>query len=129
MQNKPSSHGEPVGSFAVQALVDSLQLSLQLPSPSGPGQGGVPCRLHTPALHVSVPLQNKPSSHGVPVWFVQVPAVPCPLHVTQSVVTPPPHAVAQQTVSTQKADWHIPLRVHAPPGESTGSHLFCGMLQ
>jgi hypothetical protein len=51
------------------------------------------------------------------------------LHVTQSVVTPPPHAPAQHTVSTQKPDWHMVLRVHAPPGESAGAHVFCAMLQ
>lgn len=100
VQNDPSLHGDPAGSFALQVSVASLQLSLQFPSPSGPGQGGDPCRLQTPALHVSVPLQKSPSSHGVPVKFVQVPAVPWPLHVTQSVVAPPPQAEVQHTPST-----------------------------
>jgi hypothetical protein len=72
--------------------------------------------LHTPALHVSAPLQNRPSSHAVPVKLVQVPGV-APLHVTQSVVTPPPHAVVQHTESTHVVpDWHMVSRVHCPPG-------------
>ena len=68
VQNRPSLQADPVGSLAVQLFVASLQLSLQLPSPSGPGHGGTAaCRLQTPALHVSAPLQKSPSSQGVPV--------------------------------------------------------------
>ena len=68
VQNKPSSQTDPTGSLALQVSVASLQLSLQFPSPSAPGQGGTAaCTLQTPALHVSAPLQKSVSSQGVPV--------------------------------------------------------------
>jgi hypothetical protein len=58
----PSLHALRFGSFAVQVSLLSLQLSAQLLSPSGPGQGS-PVWLHAPPAQVSVPLQNKPSLH------------------------------------------------------------------
>ena len=39
VQSLPSLHALPLGSAASQALFASLHDSLQLPSPSGPGQG------------------------------------------------------------------------------------------
>lgn len=122
LQKSPSSQLEPFGSGAVQESVASLQLSAQLPSPSGPGQGLPACTAHTPAAQVSPPLQNVPSLQTVPVWFVQVPGV-TPLHVTQSSGLPPPHALVQQTPSTQVVPaWHIASRVHTPPGVFTTWH-------
>jgi hypothetical protein len=60
----------------------------------------------------------------VPVWFVHVPGE-APLHVTQSVATPPPQAVVQHTVSTQVVPvWHIWSREHEPPGALVGWHAF-----
>ena len=68
VQNRPSSHAEPTGSLASQVSVASLQLSLQFPSPSAPGQGGTAaCTLQTPPLQVSAPLQKRVSSQVVPV--------------------------------------------------------------
>jgi hypothetical protein len=67
VQNRPSLHATPFGSGAVQVSAASLQLSAQLPSPSGPGHGLPACVEHTPAAQVSVPLQNRPSLHDVPV--------------------------------------------------------------
>src|ERR1700704_3979979 len=89
VQNCPSSQGLLTGSFASQVLVASLQLSLQLASPSAPGQG-LPVPVHTPAAQLSVEVQKRPSLQGVPVWLVQVPAVAgLALQVTQPVATPP----------------------------------------
>src|SRR4030095_9573327 len=67
LQNKLSVHAEPLGSGAVHVSLDSLQLSAQLPSPSGPGQGSPVEWLHVPPAHVSVPLQNNPSVHADPL--------------------------------------------------------------
>jgi hypothetical protein len=78
----------------------------------------------TPAEQRSVPLQKVPSSHAVPVRLVHVPGV-TPLQVTQSVATPPPHALVQQTVSTQVVPvWHMASRLQEPPGVFTGWHWF-----
>ena len=80
VQNLPSLHAEPFGSFPVQLLPASLQLSVQFASPSGPGHGLPACTLQAPAAHVSAPLQNVPSVHAVPVCGVHVPGV-VPLQV------------------------------------------------
>jgi hypothetical protein len=80
--------------------------------------------VHKPAAQRSAPLQKVPSSQTVPVWFVHVPGV-VPLQVTQSVATPPPHALVQQTVSTQVVPvWHMASRLHEPPGVFTVWHWF-----
>jgi hypothetical protein len=101
VQALPSVHPVPAGSVAVQFFAPSLQEVEQLPSVVLRGRHGSPtCTLHAPLEQVSAPLQNTLSLHDVPVWAVQVPGLE-PLHVWQSVVTPPPHALVQQTVSTQ----------------------------
>jgi hypothetical protein len=66
VQVSPSLHAEPSGSGAVQLSVASSHDSAQLPSPSGPGQGLPEC-VQLPPLQVSVPLQKRPSLHGVPL--------------------------------------------------------------
>lgn len=67
VQNSPSLHGEPLESGAVHVSLASLQLSAQFASPSAPGHGLPTCPLQTPPLQVSAPLQNRPSSQGVPL--------------------------------------------------------------
>src|SRR6185369_2382318 len=57
LQNSPSSHADPSRSAALQRSVDSLQLSRQLASPSGPAHGSPLCTAHAPARQVSAPLQ------------------------------------------------------------------------
>jgi hypothetical protein len=124
VQKRPSLQAEPSGSFPVHDFPASLQLSAQLLSPSGPGHGVPACTVHAPAAHLSAPLQNVPSSHVVPVCGVHVPGV-VPLQVWQSFGLPPPHAVVQQTVSTQVVPVpHIESREHEPPGVLTGWHWF-----
>ncbi len=49
VQNSPSSHTAPNGSFAVQESVPSLQASLQSPSPSPTSPHGEPPPLQVPA--------------------------------------------------------------------------------
>src|SRR4030095_11774068 len=66
LQNSPSLQTDPFGSGAVQVSVASLQDSLQLPSPSGPGQGSPLWLAQAPAAQVSVPLQKRPSLHADP---------------------------------------------------------------
>ena len=63
VQYRPSSHGLPLGSLALHVSFDSLHTSAQLPSPSGPGQGGVP-GWQIVAMQRSSPLQNAPSPHS-----------------------------------------------------------------
>jgi hypothetical protein len=74
--------------------------------------------LHTPAAQVSAPLQNTLSLQDVPVCGVHVPGLE-PLQVWQSVVTPPPQVLVQQTESTQVSacpDWvHIAVRAQVAP--------------
>ena len=65
VQASPSSHALLFGSAALQLPSASLQDSPQLLSPSGPGHGLPAWMLHVPPLHVSAPLQNAASSHGV----------------------------------------------------------------
>ena len=73
LQNRPSVHADPFGSAAVQLSAASLHDSEQLPSPSGPVHG-LPVCPQVPPLHVSLPLQNNPSSQGsVLFWWRQVP--------------------------------------------------------
>jgi len=64
LQNTPSLHGLPLVSGPVHASLASLHDSAQLPSPSAPGHGLPACDVHAPALHVSLPLQYRPSLHG-----------------------------------------------------------------
>jgi len=64
VHSSPSLHGLLSESAALQLSRASLHDSLQLPSPSGPGQGLPAWRLHVPLLQVSAPSQNAPSSHG-----------------------------------------------------------------
>lgn len=72
LQNKPSLQAEPLGSAAVQLSEASLQDSAQFPSPSGPGHGFPVCTLQAPALHVSAPLQYRPSLQADPVGSAAV---------------------------------------------------------
>jgi hypothetical protein len=65
-QNRPSSHGEPSGSGAVQLAVPSSQDWEQLASPPGTGQG-LPVEMQAPLRHTSMPSQKMPSlAHGLP---------------------------------------------------------------
>ena len=115
VQKAPSSQFDPLVSKAVQASALSSQVSLQSPSPSGPGHGspGLP---QEPVVHTSTPLQKTPSSvHGVPLLsVVQVPSVPLRLHASHSL----PQAVSQQTPSMQ-----LPLR-HSLPAPQTCPSIF-----
>jgi hypothetical protein len=123
VQNLPSLHADPFGSLPVQLLPASLQLSAQLASPSGPGHGLPACTVQAPAAHVSAPLQNVPSLHDVPVCAVQVPGV-VPLQVWQSVGSPPPQALVQQTPSTHVFPaWHWFDPVQVPPGPFFAVHV------
>jgi hypothetical protein len=132
VQALPSSQPPPFASLALHDLPDSLQLSLQLGPTSVPGQGVPAWVVHAPVAQVSAPLQNTLSSHAVPVWLVHVPGDE-PLHVWQSVTSPPPHALVQHTVSTHVSAgplWlHIEVRKQEPPVVTWGSHLPIGMLQ
>jgi hypothetical protein len=100
VQALPSVQPVPGGSAAVQFFAPSLQDVEQMPSVVFRGRHGFPtCTLHAPLEHVSAPLQNTLSLHDVPVCAVHVPGLE-PLQVWQSVFTPPPHALVQQTEST-----------------------------
>jgi hypothetical protein len=66
-QKRPSLQADPLGSGAVQLLAASLQDSLQLPSPSGPGHGSPVCAEQLPPLQVSLPLQKRPSVQAEPL--------------------------------------------------------------
>jgi hypothetical protein len=119
VQALPSVHPVPTGSDAVQFFPVSLHEAEQLPSVVLSGKHGSPtCTVHAPAEHVSAPLQKTPSLHDVPVCGVQVPGL-VPLQVWQSVGSPPPHALVQQTESTQVSAgpaWlHIAVRAQVPP--------------
>src|SRR5262245_5546333 len=59
-------HGDPSGSAARQLSAISSHDSLQSVSPSGPVQGSPVELPHAPPVHVSVPLQNRPSVHAEP---------------------------------------------------------------
>jgi hypothetical protein len=101
VQALPSVQPAVDGSGAVQFFAPSLQDVEQLPSVALRGRQGSPaCVVQAPAEQVSAPLQNVPSLQGVPLWAVQVPGF-VPLQVWQSVARPPPHALVQQTESTQ----------------------------
>jgi len=78
LQKRPSVQAEPLGSLAVQLSAASLHDSLQLPSPSGPGHGFVPCTEQAPPEQVSLPLQKTPSLHGTVLFGCA--HVPLPLH-------------------------------------------------
>jgi hypothetical protein len=71
-------------------------------------------------------LQKTPSLHAVPLSVVHVPGL-VPLHVWQSVVTPPPQELVQHTESTQVSAsgfWlHIALRLHEPPAPCTAAQV------
>jgi hypothetical protein len=99
----PSLHSELSGSLPVQASAVSLQVSEQSASPSGPGHGLPEWMLHVPLLHVSVPLQYRPSLQAVPLalaGWVQVP----PPHM--SLVQASPSSVQARVLFTR---WHAPL--------------------
>lgn len=64
LQKSPSPQEDPLESGAVQLSEVSLQDSEQFASPSGPGHGFPAWTLQKPPLHVSVPLQNSPSSQA-----------------------------------------------------------------
>jgi hypothetical protein len=67
LQNNPSSQMDPLRSLPLQLSAVSSQVSAQLPSPSGPGQGFPAWIVQAPFVHVSAPLQKVPSLHAVPV--------------------------------------------------------------
>jgi hypothetical protein len=54
---------------------------------------------------------------------VQVPAEAPTLHAWQSVVSPLPHALLQQTPSTQKPELHQLVALHVWPGSRLSSQL------
>jgi hypothetical protein len=64
--------------------------------------------------------------------LVQVPGLE-PLHVWQSVATPPPHALVQHTLSTQRSAsglcWHICVREQLPPAAWSASQRLVVRLQ
>ena len=63
VQNKPSLHDEPSGSFPSHRPVAGLHDSVQSLSPSAPAQGS-PLPPQTPARQVSVSVHKSPSSQG-----------------------------------------------------------------
>jgi hypothetical protein len=77
----------------VQLSVDSLHDSLQLPSPSGPGQGSPACTLQAPALQVSAPVQKRLSVHAEPLGSFAVQLSVASLQV--SLQSPSPSAPGQ----------------------------------
>ena len=104
MQNRPSSQLAPSESGAVQSSVGSLHDSEQLPSPSAPGHGSPVCVEQLPAAHVSVPLQNSPSSHAEPLTSFAVQSSADSLH--DSAQSPSPSGPGHG----------LPAPTHALPG-------------
>ena len=88
--------------------------------------------MQAPVAQVSGPLQKIPSLHAVRFCGVHVPG-DVPLQVWQSVVTPPPHALVQHTLSTHVRGgpvWrHIWLRVHGSPMSESPSQRCVVRLQ
>ncbi len=72
VQNCPSLHGEPFGSFPVQLFCDSLQQSVQSLSERLQLQGSPEWLLQLPLLQVSEPLQYTLSSQDQLGYGVQV---------------------------------------------------------
>src|SRR5262249_30173232 len=105
LQNTPSLHAVPLGSFAVQLSSTSLQEAAQLLSPVLSGRHGSPeWTEQLPPEHVSVPLQNRLSVHGAVLFgCVQVPVA---LHLS-SVQT------LRSLVHAVPAGWK-PLSVQLP---------------
>ena len=66
-QKRPSLQGDAFASAALQESPASLQLSAQLPSPSGPGHALPACWLQVPPLQLSAPLQKTLSLQGLPL--------------------------------------------------------------
>ena len=102
-QKRPSLQAEPLGSGAVQLSAASLHDSLQLPSPSGPGQGSPACTVQVPPLQVSAPLQNRPSLQGAVLFgCVQRLLVPLQTSLVQTLpssVQPVPAVLNVQSVA------------------------------
>src|SRR5690606_19296393 len=117
LQNIPSLQAELVGSLPLQSSCASRQVSLQSPSPSGPGQGSPAWTAQLPEpSQVSAPLQNVPSLHAVPTGsLLQVPSMPAMLHDWQVGQL----ALPQQTPSTQ-----LPLVHSLPPPQVRPSSFF-----
>jgi hypothetical protein len=88
VQSMPSLQPLPLGSFDVQPSATSLQDSLQLLSPSGPGHGLPGCWLQAPPWQLSFPLQNWPSWHGVPFASGDVQAPDASLQLSEQFPSP-----------------------------------------
>jgi hypothetical protein len=88
VQNNPSSHEEPFVSAAVQSSAASLHDSEQLPSPTGPSHGSPVCVEHAPPEHVSLPVQNNPSSHDEPFVSAAVQSFAPSLHDSEQSPSP-----------------------------------------
>jgi hypothetical protein len=130
LQNRPSLHAEPFGSAAVQLSDVSLHVSEQFESPSAPGHGLPACVVHPPALHVSFPLQNRPSLHPVPFGSAAVQLSSDSLHDVaqfESPVVSGRHGSPTCAVHAPLAHVSAPLQnspsVHAEPFGSAALQL------
>jgi hypothetical protein len=104
VQNRPSLHPVPFGSFAVQLSAASLQDPAQFPSAVFSGRHGfVPLGVHAPDTHESVPLQNVPSLQPVPFGSFAV-----------QLSAPSLHDVAQLASVVLTVHGFVPLGVHTP---------------
>ncbi len=97
----PAAHGVSSGACGLE---QSPVADAQTPGAwqaSGAGQltGLLPAQ--TPLWQVSVVVQASPSSHEGPLKTLHVPSVSAPAATEHASHGPAPHAVAQQTLSTQ----------------------------
>jgi hypothetical protein len=112
LQDWPSLQAEPLVSAAVQLSAVSLQLSEQLPSPSGPGHGLPTWVVQAPEAQESAPLQNRPSLHAEPLVSAAVQLSAASLQLSEQLPSPsaPGHGSPLWVVQLPAAQVSVPLQ-------------------